>query len=86
MGEPAGVRRDDRGWRRHRLVHRLSPGARRRAGGVFEQAAPAVEPSASWASADVILTTVRWYLRHPLSGTSVMELLLGGRLYSPNCS
>ena len=25
--------------------------------------------------ADVILIAVRWYLRHPLSGTSVMELL-----------
>jgi IS6 family transposase len=25
--------------------------------------------------ADVILMAVRWYLRHPLSATSVMELL-----------
>jgi len=25
--------------------------------------------------ADVILMAVRWYLRHPLSGTSAMELL-----------
>src|SRR5438105_1327061 len=31
-------------------------------------------PGYRW-PADVILIAVRWYLRHPLSGTSVMELL-----------